>query len=163
MFSKTDRNEKPDRIERATSNTPPRTPGAKSRNAAPSLVSANLQVVGNLNTEGEIQIDGTVEGDITCNKLTVGESATISGEINADEIEVRGRVQGRIRARAVLLSKSANVTGDVWHDTLSIESGAFLEGHCKRNDSATTPAAPKPAEPAPAATGGGTERQNVKT
>ncbi len=133
MFSKTDKSDKSVKAERSDRADLAARPAPK--NAAPSLVSANLQISGNLQTEGEIQIDGTVEGDITCKKLTVGETAVISGEIMADEVEVRGRVQGRIRSRAVLLAKSAQVVGDVWHDSLSIEAGAFLEGHCKRNDS----------------------------
>ena len=109
-----------------------RGPAAKS--TIPSLVSANLNVTGNLKTDGEIQIDGNVEGDVTCKKLMVGDTAVISGEIKADEVEVRGRVQGQIRSRSVLLTKSAQVVGEVWYDSLSIEAGAFLDGHCKRNN-----------------------------
>ncbi len=134
MFSNKDKTDKPDKGSGGKRSDASARPAAKS--TIPSLISANLKVTGNLNTEGELQIDGMVEGDIACKKLTVGETAIISGEIVADDIEVRGKVQGRIRARAVLLTKSANVTGDVWHDTLSIEAGAFLDGHCKRNDSA---------------------------
>ena len=74
MFSKTDRNDKPERNDRPGAEAVPRAVNTGGRGAAPSLVSANLQVVGNLNTEGEIQIDGMVEGDVTCNKLTVGET-----------------------------------------------------------------------------------------
>ncbi len=134
MVSNKDKTDKPDKGSGGERSDASARPAAKS--STPSLISPNLKVTGNLNTEGELQIDGMVEGDIACKKLTVGETAIISGEIVADDIEVRGKVQGRIRARAVLLTKSANVTGDVWHDTLSIESGAFLNGHCKRNDSA---------------------------
>lgn len=148
MFSKTDRTDKTDKGSGGERSEFSARPAAKS--STPSLVSANLNVTGNLQTDGEIQIDGNVEGDVTCKKLTVGDTAVISGEIMADEVEVRGRVQGRIRSRAVLLTKSAQVVGDVWHDSLSIEAGAFLEGHCKRNDSAApkqaAQPAPKPAE-----------------
>ncbi len=126
---------------------------------APSLISNNLTVTGNMKTEGEIQIDGTIEGDVHCGALTVGEKASITGEIVADRIIVHGTVSGRIRARQVQLATTAHVIGDVYHDTLAIEAGAFLEGHCKRNDSSggakaepklSTPAA-KPAGNAEAA------------
>ncbi len=106
--------------------------------APPSLISSNLQVVGNLKTEGEIQIDGVIDGDVACGKLMIGERATVNGEVVADNVEVRGTVEGRIRAKTVLLAKSARVTGDIWHDSLSIEAGAYLDGHCKRNDSVST-------------------------
>jgi len=114
----------------------PEAPGS-SKDAPPSLISANLQIVGNLRSQGEVQIDGTVDGDVAANALTIGERATINGEIVADDVVVRGRVNGRIRARKVQLAKSAHVVGDIWHELLSIDSGAFVEGHCKRTDKPT--------------------------
>ena len=100
--------------------------------AAPSIISENLHVVGNLKTEGEVQVDGIIEGNVSVRTLAVGEKAQISGEIMADEVMVRGVVNGRIRARQVDLAKTAKVIGDILHDVLSIESGAYIEGHCKR-------------------------------
>ena len=114
----------------------PETPGS-SKDAPPSLISADLQIVGNLRSQGEVQIDGTVDGDVAANALTIGERATINGEIVADDVVVKGRVNGRIRARKVQLAKSAHVVGDIWHELLSIDSGAFVEGHCKRTDKPT--------------------------
>jgi len=100
--------------------------------AAPSIISANLQVVGILKTDGEIQIDGIVDGDVSGRSLTVGEKAKVTGEITVDELMVRGIVEGRIRAHEVQLAKTGKVIGDIWHDVLSIESGAYIEGHCRR-------------------------------
>lgn len=101
---------------------------------APSIISANLRIVGNLETEGEIQVDGIVDGDVTVKALTVGANATVNGEIKADAVVVRGTVNGRIKARTVELATSAKVTGDIWHESLTVEAGAYLEGHCKRWD-----------------------------
>ena len=137
----------------------PATSAAPRAAGAPSLISNNLTITGNLKTDGEIQIDGQVEGDVHCGALTVGEKATITGEIVADRIIVHGNVNGRIRARQVQLATSAHVVGDIYHDTLQIEAGAFLEGHCKRNDSGaggkTEPklSTPKPASEGAPATG----------
>jgi cytoskeletal protein CcmA (bactofilin family) len=104
---------------------------------APSLISANLQIVGNLKSEGEVQIDGRVDGDVAAISLVIGDRADIHGEVIADDVSVRGAVHGRIRARNVQLAKTAHVVGDIWHETLAIEAGAFVEGHCKRSDKAT--------------------------
>jgi len=114
----------------------PEAPGS-TKDAPPSLISADLQIVGNLRSQGEVQIDGTVDGDVAANALTIGERATINGEIVADDVVVKGRVNGRIRARKVQLAKSAHVVGDIWHELLAIDSGAFVEGHCKRTDKPT--------------------------
>jgi cytoskeletal protein CcmA (bactofilin family) len=43
------------------------------------------------------------------------------------------------------LAKTAQVNGDIWHDSLAIEAGAYLDGHCKRNDTQPAAAAPAPA------------------
>ena len=109
---------------------PPASPPAKQ--AAPSLISADLRIVGDLHSDGEIQVDGTIDGDIRTLVLLVGETANIKGEIVADTVHVHGKVNGQIKARAVNLAKSSNVIGDILHEDLSIEAGAFLEGHCKR-------------------------------
>jgi cytoskeletal protein CcmA (bactofilin family) len=98
----------------------------------PSIISVDLVITGNLVSDGEIQIDGTVRGDIQTKELLVGETALIEGEIIAESVRVHGKVDGQIKALNVSLAKSSHVVGDILHDNLSIETGAFLEGHCKR-------------------------------
>ncbi len=100
--------------------------------AVPSIISADLTITGNLVSEGEIQIDGTVNGDIKTATLLIGESAHIRGEVHATRVRVHGHVDGQITANSVTLAKTAHVAGDVIHEDLSIEKGAFLEGHCMR-------------------------------
>ncbi len=98
----------------------------------PSLISADMRLIGDLVSQGEVQIDGAVEGDIRAKSLLVGETADIKGEILADQVRVHGRVDGQIKARIVHLAATAHVAGDVLHESLSIETGAFIEGNCKR-------------------------------
>lgn len=99
-----------------------------------SILSADLTVVGNLRTTGDIQVEGTIEGDIRAHLLTVGEGATIKGEIVADDIVVNGRVVGRVRGLKVRLTSSARVEGDIIHKTIAIESGAHFEGTVQRQE-----------------------------
>ena len=101
---------------------------------APSLLSAGVLVTGDIASAGEVQIDGIISGDIRCAKLTIGETGRINGSVIADECLVHGEVIGHIRSDAVTLSRSAHVEGDVLHDTLAIEQGARLDGHCRRLD-----------------------------
>ena len=86
-----------------------------------SVLSSDLTVVGNLKTTGDIQIEGVVEGDVRAHLLTVGETATIKGEIVADDIVVNGRVVGRVRGLKVRLTSTARVEGDIIHKTIAIE------------------------------------------
>jgi cytoskeletal protein CcmA (bactofilin family) len=110
------------------------TPSAPKAKPAASVLSSDLTVVGNLKTSGDIQVEGTVEGDIRAHLLTVGESATIRGEIVADDIVVNGRVIGRVRGLKVRLTSTARVEGDIIHKTIAIESGAHFEGSVQRQD-----------------------------
>ena len=121
MFSKTSK---------GTSSQSGQQPTVKS--AGPSIISADLRIIGDLSSDGEIQIDGTIDGDIRTKSLLVGETANIKGEIVADRVQVHGTINGQIKARSVTLARSARVIGDILHEDLAIENGAFLEGHCKR-------------------------------
>ncbi len=107
-------------------------PSASKGPGMPSIISADLKVIGDLHCAGDIQIEGTVEGDIKSQTVTVGEGARVSGSIYGQTVRVSGNVKGQIEAQAVTLAKTAEVAGDVVHETLSIEAGAQLEGMCRR-------------------------------
>jgi len=109
-------------------------PAPRRGRSAPSIISDDLVVHGNLIATGDIQIDGTVEGDVRSQSLTVGEHATITGEVMADDVVVRGRIVGSIRARRVQLATTCHVEGDILHEALAVETGAFFEGNCRHSD-----------------------------
>ena len=106
-------------------------PAQPAKPAVPSIISANLVITGDLNSDGEIQVDGTVIGDIRTKSLLIGKTANIKGDIIAEDIRVHGNVNGQIKARRVTLVKTAHVIGGILHENLAIETGAFLEGLCK--------------------------------
>lgn len=115
----------------ASASSAPSAPKAK---PAPSILSSDLQVNGNMETSGDVQVEGRVDGDIRAHLLTVGEGATVKGEIVADDVIVNGRVIGRVRGLKVRLTSTARVEGDVIHKTIAIESGAHFEGSVQRQD-----------------------------
>ena len=120
---------------------PVKKPGGRS---APSIISADLLVQGSLISQGDMQIDGTVEGDIRSVTLMIGNGATVKGEIVAEEVVVRGRVEGRIRARRVQLDATAVVVGDILQEQLTVAAGATFEGSCRRSNDPLNLAAPTP-------------------
>ena len=172
MFSKSKINEpglkpsEPNPVDTSVSSAPSTSVGgtdfksqaAKAKPPA-STLSADLHITGNLKTTGDIQVEGTVEGDIRAHLLTVGESATIKGEVVADDVVVNGRIVGRVRGLKVRLTSTARVEGDIIHKTIAIESGAHFEGSVQRQDDPLSanqggrkPIAPSPqAQPASAA------------
>lgn len=132
--------------------------GAMSASATPSLISADLKVVGNLISAGDLQIDGDVEGDVQSRSVTVGEAARIKGQITADAVRISGTLDGEVKAASVTIAKTAKVKGDLYHRTLSIEAGATIEGQVRRMEGgkgsgAKADAPAKPTVVGPAANG----------
>ena len=114
MFSKTDR--------------------TGSGNTIPSIIGSSMKVSGDLESEGAVQIEGTVHGDMRCAEVTVGRDAHVQGHIYADVANIHGTVNGEIRATKAVLSSTARVVGNIIHEELSIESGANVEGQMMRRD-----------------------------
>lgn len=110
-----------------------------------SVLSNDLHVTGNLKTTGDIQVEGSVEGDIRAHLLTVGEGAKIKGEVIADDVVINGRIVGRVRGLKVRLTSTARVEGDIIHKTIAIESGAHFEGSVQRQDDPLSSGAKPPA------------------
>jgi cytoskeletal protein CcmA (bactofilin family) len=103
----------------------------------PSVIGPDLTILGNLVSKGEVQVDGEVQGDLHGSHIVVGEKAKITGSIVAEEVVVRGHVMGSIRGKKVMLQSSSHVDGDIYHQTLSIETGAFFEGKSRRSEDPT--------------------------
>ena len=61
-------------------------PSAPKAKPPASILSSDLHITGNIKTTGDIQVEGTVEGDIRAHLLTIGETATIKGELTADDV-----------------------------------------------------------------------------
>lgn len=112
-----------------------------------SVIGADLTIIGNLQSNGEVQIEGTVQGDLTAARLVVGPHAKITGSLIAEDIVVQGTVMGSIRGNRVTLQSSSKVEGDILHQSLAIEQGAFFEGKSRRAEQ------PMAVQPMPAAAG----------
>lgn len=131
----------------------PVAPTAPLRSA--SVLASDLTFEGNVTGPGELQVDGSVRGDVRVGRLVVGETGNIEGSVQADQVEVRGRVVGAISGKQVKLSGSAYVDGDISHEQLSIDVGAFFQGRClqQRPGQAAPAAVAQPTPPATAPVG----------
>src|SRR5579864_8510883 len=99
-----------------TKSKPKSVPSGKA--GAPSILSLDLQVTGNIVTSGELHVSGSVKGDIIAQKVTIGEGASVTGAIEAESALVAGAVAGRLTATSVMLVATARVTADITHVTL---------------------------------------------
>ena len=103
-------------------------------NTEPSVISAGLTITGNLQSNSDVVIAGTVEGDITSRSLTVSEGAKVKGTIECSAVQLQGDVDGQVNASSVSVTRTGNISGDIIYETLSIDEGAVVEGQLRRRD-----------------------------
>ena len=109
-------------------------PSPAASKMVPSIIGEDLTISGNVNSKGEIQVDGDIQGDINCGSLLLGDKSHVSGNVVAEDVVVRGRVVGSIRGLRVTLQAQSHVEGDIFHQSLAIEQGAYFEGKSRRSD-----------------------------
>ena len=98
-----------------------------------SYIGETMQLEGDLRTSGSIDVAGLINGNIFVSEMTVAETGSIRGTIEATTIEVNGHVAGKISADTVIVGKSAVVKGDIFFkNTLKTEEGADIDGYIKR-------------------------------
>lgn len=109
---------------------------ANSTNAkkgVPSVISTGTHILGNMVSDGgTVDIDGSIEGNVKAEQVTVRGNGKIMGDISANAVHIYGEVRGLIRARSVHLYSSAHITGIIVHQSLTVEDGAFIDAKFKR-------------------------------
>jgi cytoskeletal protein CcmA (bactofilin family) len=95
----------------------------------------DTKIVGNIESDGDIRIDGIMEGKLNCKgRVVIGPESRIKGTIYASNAEILGNVEGQITVADLLSLKStAEITGDLIMGKFSVEPGARFTGNCKMN------------------------------
>ena len=101
------------------------------KNTGPSVISKALKITGQLESTEDIRIDGEVDGDIHGVSVIVGSGAKVKGSVYGQTVELAGTIEGKIEAKKVILTSTAHMSGDVIHQDIRIESGAYIDGHCR--------------------------------
>jgi cytoskeletal protein CcmA (bactofilin family) len=101
-----------------------------------SFIGAEVVITGNVNAAGDIHLDGTIEGDLTCTTLTQGASGNVRGNIVAEKATLAGSVDGTIAARDLVLERTAKILGDLSYENVSIETGARVDGRVSHRPTA---------------------------
>jgi cytoskeletal protein CcmA (bactofilin family) len=92
-----------------------------------------LTITGNPTSNGAIQIEGEVHGDIHAARIIVGEQGQNTGNVVANDIIVQGTVRGSINGN-LTVQASSGVEGDIFHKLLAKEQGAFFESRIRRSN-----------------------------
>ncbi len=106
--------------------------GIKRRLYSTSIINVDAKFNGSLETNGDLLIDGSINGNITCKEITIGVNGVVNGNITAEKVIVHGMVKGNIYTSSILFGKTSRVKGDIYHNYVSITTGAHIEGDLKR-------------------------------
>jgi len=104
-----------------------------------SLIGEGLNIEGDLNCSGSIEVAGIMNGSVKSKNLKVIESGSIIGGVNSERLEVFGFVEGEIYADDIIIGKTATIKGDIFFkENLKIDEGADVDGYIKRMSQKTT-------------------------
>ena len=98
-----------------------------------SHVGETLQIEGDVRSSGSMDVSGLINGNVYVSEMTVNETGSVRGTLEATSVEVNGHVEGKISADTVIIGKNAVIKGDIFFkNTLKTEEGADIDGYIKR-------------------------------
>lgn len=97
------------------------------------LLGSGTEITGDIRSQGDIRIDGSLNGTINCTgKVVIGSTGRVDGELICQNADISGEVKARIKVTELLsLKATAVVSGDISTNKLAIEPGAVFTGACK--------------------------------
>lgn len=112
--------------------------GSAVAEGAISIVGPGMRVVGNLETDGTVRIEGAVEGSVQAGKaVVVGKDGVVDGDVRTQDAVIAGRVVGTVVAESRLeLQATSRIEGEVFARKLQLEEGAVLNGSVQMGDGA---------------------------
>ena len=105
-------------------------------NTTINLISNGTEITGDIKSNGDIRIDGSLNGNLnTKGKVVIGTTGKVKGEVICKNSEVSGILEGKITVGQLLnLKASSKINGEIVTNKLSIEPGAAFSGNCKMSD-----------------------------
>ena len=98
------------------------------------IIGEDVTIVGNIISNGKVQIEGKVQGYIFCSNLRICDGGRIAGGIVAETVTVHGRISGSIDALSVTLESNCHVEADISYKMLKREHGGYFEGQARRSE-----------------------------
>ena len=99
---------------------------------ARSVIASDVRIEGSVHTDGVLDFDGRIEGDLSAQALVVGRAAVVAGNISGGFVTVDGTVEGDISATTLAVKPTAKVSGTLAYDTVTVENGAEINGQFRR-------------------------------
>ena len=93
------------------------------------MIGEGVTITGTIKADNEVNIQGTIDGDIDCNSVTINQSGNVKGKVQTETMTVEGKVEGEININSILHIKSqGSVSGKVFYGDIQIDEGGELLG-----------------------------------
>ncbi len=111
-----------------------------SESQVPNIISMGTKITGEIESDGDVRIDGSLSGKINAKgKVVIGKDGVVDGEIHCKNIDISGKVNVTMEVKELTVFKATAIfTGDVTTSKISIETGALFIGNCKMAGMETT-------------------------
>ena len=107
----------------------------KFENSKNLIIGEEVTITGSINDNNEVTLQGSIEGDIECNSLTIKKSGNIKGKIITESMIVEGKVEGETNVNALLNIKSdGQVNGKVFYGEILIDKGGKIAGEINQRE-----------------------------
>lgn len=115
--------------------------GNGSKPSALNTLVKGTSVEGNIRTESDIRIDGTLLGDLHCSgKAIIGPTGKVTGDIICQNAVIEGQFEGNLAVSEILtLKETAIINGEASYDKLVVHQGAVINASVRRNNSESMP------------------------
>lgn len=94
----------------------------------PSILSEGFYFKGELSAKGTIHVEGSLNGQVQVDELTIGSRGQVDGIVNCKNFHIKGRFSGTATCEELTVTSSATVDGHVVYKTLSVQKGASIKG-----------------------------------
>lgn len=96
------------------------------------ILAQNTQIIGNITSDGDFRIDGTLEGNLTTDgRVVIGAKGLVTGSVICANADIEGRFSGDLKvSKTLTVKRTATISGDVVIGKLSVEPGATFNATC---------------------------------
>lgn len=94
------------------------------------VVGQSVKLKGNLKSQGDIRIAGSLSGEIkTKGNVVISQEAVIRGKVSGQNVNIAGSISGDVEAKEQLeITESGKVFGDIKTNILIIKAGGIFTG-----------------------------------
>jgi cytoskeletal protein CcmA (bactofilin family) len=107
--------------------------GVTAKNIKPSVISEGFTINGDIKSEGQLTVEGSITGDISVDNLIVGVSGSVGGVINAKIINVKGILSGKIHCQEIIVGGRSIVDGELTYSAITIQRGGIVKGDINKS------------------------------